>query len=448
MKFTFQDFGNIKKGNVELGDLTLICGPNNVGKTYINYAIYGLLKNFKIYEGEFITNDHFLELEKNKELEIDLRDIDIEIIAERVSNNFSNIVESYFNSPIDFFKQSKLKISDINFKIEKRDETTAYYISDGVKLVFIQNKDSPLIKLKIETKNKNKKIERNKDFYNSVIIFFLRKEILYGGLLKPFAITSERTGISLFYKELDANRSYLIDEIKDNEDDLESLQMSFRNRISRYAEPIKDNISIVRDYEFLIKRESFIVREKKKYKHVIESLENLMGGKYKYEDQQVVFSKDGFSVPVYMTSSSIKSLFLVDLYIRHLATPNDILIIDEPELNLHPDNQRKVASLLAKLVNAGIKVLVTTHSDFLIREINNRIMLNSNIENKESIMKEAGLIKEEILNPKQVKAYSLCDNQEIKSVEIDKYGVNMESFDSIISDANRLSENIFYNMKN
>lgn len=53
-----------------------------------------------------------------------------------------------------------------------------------------------------------------------------------------------------------------------------------------------------------------------------------------------------------------------------------MLIIDEPELNLHPDNQRKMAGLLARLVNCGVKVLVTTHSDYLIRELNNRVMLN------------------------------------------------------------------------
>ena len=44
-----------------------------------------------------------------------------------------------------------------------------------------------------------------------------------------------------------------------------------------------------------------------------------------------------------------------------------------------------MANLLARLVTAGIKVLVTTHSDYFIREINNFIMLTNKFENKESI---------------------------------------------------------------
>ena len=51
-------------------------------------------------------------------------------------------------------------------------------------------------------------------------------------------------------------------------------------------------------------------------------------------------------------------------------------MIDEPELNLHPDNQRRIARLLARLVNLGIKVFITTHSSYIIKELNTLIMLN------------------------------------------------------------------------
>ena len=47
MKFNFAHIGGIDKGTVELGDLIVICGPNNMGKTYISYAIYGLFRHFK-----------------------------------------------------------------------------------------------------------------------------------------------------------------------------------------------------------------------------------------------------------------------------------------------------------------------------------------------------------------------------------------------------------------
>jgi predicted ATPase len=60
-----------------------------------------------------------------------------------------------------------------------------------------------------------------------------------------------------------------------------------------------------------------------------------------------------------------------------LAQEGDFIIIDEPELNLHPDNQRKIARWLVRVVNAGFKVMITTHSDYIIREFNNLIMLQT-----------------------------------------------------------------------
>lgn len=185
-------------------------------------------------------------------------------------------------------------------------------------------------------------------------------------------------------------------------------------------------------------------------------MQDLLGGSFKSIDKQVVYqpkkvrNRDKVSVPVYIASSSIKSLFLIDLYINYLAKEKGLLIIDEPELNLHPDNQRKMAGLLARLVNAGIKVMVTTHSDYLIREINNRIMLSNEIPDKKEIMskqKSPKLVKEDILKPEQVKAYTMSDHT-IKEIDVDKYGIKLDIFDSIIDSSNNLSDEIFFSLEN
>ena len=62
------------------------------------------------------------------------------------------------------------------------------------------------------------------------------------------------------------------------------------------------------------------------------------------------------------SSSSVRSLLDIGFYLKHIAKKGDLLMIDEPELNLHPENQRRVARLIAKLVNYGIKIFVTTIS--------------------------------------------------------------------------------------
>lgn len=270
----------------------------------------------------------------------------------------------------------------------------------------------------------------------------------------PFAVTSERTGIALFYQELDLNKNALIEHIA-NADKVNPINIfrTMNGMLSRYARPIQDNINVVRDYQNLYKLKSFIKEEPQKYKHIRESLQELLGGTFLLINKQLMYApkkergREKVVIPLYATSSSIKSLFLIDLYINYLAKRNGMLIIDEPELNLHPDNQRKMAGLLARLVNSGLKVLVTTHSDYLIRELNNRVMLNLDVENKEQIMKSAKMSDHDLIRPDQLMAYSLKDDHEIHTVAFDKYGINMEIFDNLIADANDLSDKIYYGIK-
>ena len=43
MKISVENLGVLKQAEFELGDLTIICGSNNTGKTYATYALYGFL---------------------------------------------------------------------------------------------------------------------------------------------------------------------------------------------------------------------------------------------------------------------------------------------------------------------------------------------------------------------------------------------------------------------
>ena len=70
-------------------------------------------------------------------------------------------------------------------------------------------------------------------------------------------------------------------------------------------------------------------------------------------------------------SSMVKELTPLVFHLRYFAQPNELLVIDEPEMNLHPKAQVQMLELLAMLVNAGINVLVTTHSPYMIDHLGN-----------------------------------------------------------------------------
>ena len=47
MYFHFENLGLLDQADLELADLTLVCGENNTGKTYATYAVYGFLRSWR-----------------------------------------------------------------------------------------------------------------------------------------------------------------------------------------------------------------------------------------------------------------------------------------------------------------------------------------------------------------------------------------------------------------
>lgn len=77
--------------------------------------------------------------------------------------------------------------------------------------------------------------------------------------------------------------------------------------------------------------------------------------------------------PMSRTSSMISELAPMLLTLKNMIGQDDHLTIDEPESSLHPEMQRIIASFLVDIVNHGIGIVLTTHSDFFLGELNNAI---------------------------------------------------------------------------
>ena len=450
MKFQFKKFGYVDEGTVELGDLTIICGPNNIGKTYVSYSIYGFIKNLKSLIKLPINIDQIEELKNRGSVIIDLNFHQQKLSSYLVeaSKKFNSNLEYNFSSPNNYLKSSNFIFKDFQVNINNKFEKSIKF-GHGQNLLFDKEISSQNLFIVMQ-------VTENSEIPNRILETCISEvivECLFSDSLpKAFVVTSERTGVSLFYKEIDIYRSAILDNYLGQDDKFNPVKFLNETR-ARYARPIQDNIDVIRDHEILSKNTSFIQENKKNYKPILDILTQLLGGDFKFVNGQIFYSpkkeqnRNQIDVPFYLASSSIKSLFLIDIYINHIAEKRGLLVIDEPELNLHPDNQRKMASLLARLVNAGVKVLITTHSDYIIRELNNRIMLSNDIENKEEIMNKNAILTEDILLPEQVKAFVVKNNHSIQEIAVDKYGINLQIFDELIAESNTLSSDIYYSIK-
>jgi predicted ATPase len=95
----------------------------------------------------------------------------------------------------------------------------------------------------------------------------------------------------------------------------------------------------------------------------------------------------------------VKELSPIYLIIRELADKDFLIIIEEPESHLHPAAQIKLMEIFAKLVNEGLNILITTHSDLLLRKLAHLIM--------ESSSKKTNVY----LKPEDVAVYLLKPNE-------------------------------------
>ena len=80
-------------------------------------------------------------------------------------------------------------------------------------------------------------------------------------------------------------------------------------------------------------------------------------------------------LPLMNTSSMVSELAPVVLYLRHIVQPGDVLIIEEPESHLHPKMQVEFIRQLAAVVQSGIRVMLTTHSEWVLDELANLVHL-------------------------------------------------------------------------
>ena len=150
------------------------------------------------------------------------------------------------------------------------------------------------------------------------------------------------------------------------------------------------------------------------------------------------YETESLRIPVQHASSMVAELAPLHLWIERVLEPGDVLIIDEPEAHLHPANQRIVASVLVRLVNAGVKVICATHSSMILHQMSNHILAASATEKKRA---ELGFTDDDMLKIDDVGGYlfRLCeDGARIEPLEIDDtFGVDEDQFVKVAEEISR-----------
>jgi len=144
-----------------------------------------------------------------------------------------------------------------------------------------------------------------------------------------------------------------------------------------YPKPITDNVTFIRELSTL-KAIQTQENESTNFQTSLHYLEEIIDGTLEVDKNGTLYLKQGrLKLEMNQASSSVRAMVDLYFYVQFQAhKKNKFLMIDEPEMNLHPKNQRAMARFLASLVNQGIKVMVSTHSDYLVRELNHLTALH------------------------------------------------------------------------
>lgn len=467
MTFEFRDLGALKHGVMKLNDLTIISGSNNSGKTYVSYTLCGYL----ILWRQFVTFKKFhgslyQKLLEDGEAMISPDDIVAEAqkaLAESCQD-YSRSLHKVLAGTSKHLEKNKFFAKDLDFDHFKKEgfKETASRAKKALVRVSYEGGETPIkVSFLADVESLTDPHETANlalDFLDKVLV-----EHIVGPLFpEVFIASAERTGATIFQKELDLARNRLIEQIGESSGapsgDLDLFSV-ISKIASDYALPVKADIDFIRGIESFSKEESWLAET---HPSILEDFQEIIGGEYKtVKNQGTLFlpkGAKGVKLTMGESSSAVRSLLNVGAYLRHRAAPGQLLIIDEPELNLHPSNQRKVARLLARLVNVGIKVFITTHSDYLIKELNTLIMLSPQHPHLKKVMakegyKEEELLKVESLNVYQAKLGSCKFGDMIRAAKgmtlcpakIDKdQGIWIESFDEEIEEMDRIQSAILY----
>ncbi len=458
MKIKVKNLGALKQAEFTLGELTIICGGNNTGKTYATYALFGFLFTWRRMLAIQINDAKIQELLDDGVIRLDIQEYvkQAEQIIAKGCQAYTKELPKIFAAPAERFKETEFQISldtknirlpskfDLKMRAANAELFSITKSEKSTELVVSLLVEKETVKIPIDV------IER--------IITDSFKEIIFVALFpRPFIASAERTGASIFRKQLLFARNSLIEQMGHSNDNINPMELLFKVN-QDYPLPININMNFAMQLENSVKNRSFIAEN---HPDILTDFADIIGGKYTVTpNDELYYEPKGKRLKLSMdeSSSAVRSLLDIGFYLKHEAQIGDLLMVDEPELNLHPENQRRVARLFARLVNLGIKVFITTHSDYIIKELNTLIMLNHDKPHLKRIAEEEGYREAELISSEKIRVYiaeealvmlegktrrTKC--QTLTPADIDpEMGIEARSFDTTIETMNRIQEAIVW----
>lgn len=443
MILTINDLGVVKQCQIDLNKkFLLFCGRNSTGKTYVSYALHA-----------FLYDESMFELDCYKEIVRQIRESgSFKVTKDDIQAWFDKKCKSVVSQSGSIFGISDVTknklFKNFSMSVELSDEDFAHMLETPFQTMMKEQGEN-YWKVTKQSLSDAIHIESNveKDAWlNSSIRFVslmttIFRKFAFGNAGNARMLTVERNSIYTFKTELSLSRNELIDRIQQQTDHSELDIIGMLNSSSRrYPLAVRNSLRVANDLENVQKFDS-------QYSHIADMIESeLLDGEVSMtKNGDVEFHSKRMSktsrLPFHLSSSIVKTMASLVIYLRHIANVGDTLIVDEPEMNFHPDVQVLLARIFAIMSSRGLKIVVSTHSDYIIRELNNLIMASALLKkHKFDAASKMGYDEGMCIDSNDISVlyfeYSGKKSVKVRPLSVDMDGFAVDSIDSTISDQN------------
>ena len=426
LQLSVSNFGPIAKAEIDLRPLTVFVGPSNTGKSYLTILVYALHKFFSDYTDlghfgfgqassiiqESITGQQFFDKDGAKKLVDWFAQVDDESklnnTTVQLPDGIKSLLRPLFSSVREF---SPTIIGEV-----KR----SFGIEDVTRLIRHNSREGANITLGFEPFGYEMMLKRSG--FESLPISISEKAPLYIDLsantTKEIRLWSSPAKI-LGFRNVDANddtgqqiMSHFISALfsavvhnainplsntahylpADRTGVMHAHRAVVAAMVGRAASvgiqrdvQVPTLSGVLADFlEQLVRMDASGRRQTKKENLAANLEQQILKGKIRSENSETGYPVFTYQpqrwredLPLMNSSSMVSELAPVVLYLRHIVQPGDVLIIEEPESHLHPAMQVEFVRHLAAVVNSGIRVMLTTHSEWVLDELTNLVRLSN-----------------------------------------------------------------------
>ncbi|OWV18686.1 hypothetical protein B7990_05280 [Fibrobacter sp. UWB4] len=371
MNLNVYNFGKIKSAEIDLKGLTVIAGLNDTGKSTVGKILYGVFNSVKNID-RAITNAKMRALQK--------------AIWESLFNDPDGSVQFRLNRSIYYgflddlyiVKENRVDFDALFEYLKKKESVYKFDLTEKIK-IRIRESVNAILSVSNDQFVKSIVTERFRDIFNGQIND-VRKSDLDAQIhlkvkQKKLDFVFRKDELESFNKEISLINSATYIE---NPSVLDSLNNSIYG--SSLLEDLTEKINNTYyddddDYTASGRVEDRVLSKQlalKKIEQIVAELNGVVPGNIDYSDGEYVYKEDdGLPLNVSSLSTGFKSFALIkQLLLNQQLRERDVLILDEPEVHLHPAWQLKYAEIIVLLQKiCNLTVVVTTHSSHFLEAL-------------------------------------------------------------------------------